>query len=513
MEERNAPVEFIPWQTEHPWAEFRPDTDTPGPPCEQLDVLTDGRGNEAAVIQIANLLPRNIDVRVWVDALVDAEGNAVSGEHLILREVTWVPSHSGDMGADAIPRLNEAGLLTLAASSSSRLWIDVETGDLPPGTYATTLRFRALTARGATWDVPLAWKVADVALPEAMPVHFCNWGYVWSNPQMRLMQDAAIHDMQTHHTSVFVLTGEKVPKVLYDSSGKLVGDVDWSGLDWMIDRMRPTDFFLIHSPGIAPKEGVPGPLSEPWTKALQLFLPELVKHLAERGFGYERWAFYPIDEPGLLGGKLVYLLEDYARTYKQIDPNVQVYTDPFKGMTVADMERSLDLLDIYQMNLTAVLTEPSRERPDFLADKGKLLWVYEAGGNVKSMVGIEYYWKLIWLAWEFNLTGVGYWSHSTRQPDLWQGPNPNNNDWEMVYAGADVPVPSVRWQAIRIGIEDYVRLWRLRACARSSDAEGSGRETLRRIDEIVAEAHDCRWDPTVVARYRRELIERAQYLQ
>jgi hypothetical protein len=255
--------------------------------------------------------------------------------------------------------------------------------------------------------------------------------------------------------------------------------------------------------------------SPKWTRALHSFIPLLVKRFAEHGLDYDRWAFYPVDEPGLFGGRLINILERRARSYKSADSKVQVYTDPVRGMRLGDIKRVLPLVDIFQPNFNGIVKKTTRERIDFLRGTGKTLWTYECAGGVKDMVGVSYYWEPVWTAWELGMTGVGFWSYCTRPYDLWQGPNPRENDWELVYQGESGPVPSVRWQAIRIAIEDFSRLHRLRELAgRAGDAglESEAVEVEDLIEDVVKRARKRSWDPELVSRLRKRLIEKTVIL-
>ncbi|OQB42119.1 MAG: Outer membrane protein assembly factor BamB [Candidatus Latescibacteria bacterium ADurb.Bin168] len=505
--ERDAPTEFLPWIVEDPWSAFAPELDVPAGDCApRITLTTDMRGHEVFVVQIANLLDVPLEIRASLDRIACPTGQRIDAvTHLTLRKVTWVPTSTSKMGPDALPDLGEAGLVGVSATSSARLWVDVDTGDLPAGEYSTALHLRALTPAGTTWEIPIHWTVSSFELPEQMPVRFCNWGYPHSSP-LRDIEEATIRDMQAHHTNVFVIT--RLPKVAYDNAGNLQGEVDWSEHDWILDRLRPTDMMLISPGGLHPASDAPSSHTPEWERAFSQYLPLWVTHLAEKGFGYESWAFYPVDEPGLLGGKLIDELEYQARLFKRIDPRVQVYTDPFKGMTVADLRRVIDVVDIFQLSFGSVLTEASRERYNYLKTTGKTLWTYEAYGGVKDMVGVKYYWEMIWTAWELGLTGVGYWSYCTRGVDLWQGPNPNNNDWEMVYGGARVPVPSVRVQAIRIGIEDYARMWAVQNAAETARIAGDVNRSeilTEALEEAVRAARNSKWNPVQLASLRRTL--------
>ena len=505
---------FLAWKPRHPWTPFDPQNDHPPDDLiREIRLLTEERSHDALVVQVANVLAETLSVRAWTDLLVSGEGQEHPAGYLLLRRVAWVPTASGSMGADALPELGNAGLVQIGPSSSERIWIDVMTGGLPAGEYRTTLHLRALVPEESIWHIPIKWTVVEPALPQEMPLKFCNWGYVHSSP-LKEIQEASVRDMQEHHTSVFVLTGEWTPRATYDRKGDLV-EIDWQRFDWLLERLRPQDMVLLIGGTPVAEKGGTDEDSPEWERAFRSFLPMLVDRLASHGLGYDRWAFYPVDEPGLFGGRLIDILERRARAYKAVDPSVQVYTDPVRGMRLEDLERVLPLVDIFQPNFNGIVKKPTRERIDFLKSTGKTLWTYECSGEVKDMVGVRYYWEPVWTAWELGMTGVGFWSYCTRAFDLWQGPNPRGNDWEMVYQGESGPVPSVRWQAIRIAIEDYARLHSLRELGRGAREMGLLSEAgmaEKAVEDAVRRARRGLWDPEVVARIRSGLIEKTAWL-
>ncbi len=510
----DGPVDFLPWQLEHPWMDFAPESDPPPSSLlTEVAIRTDGRGHDALAVQIANVHADPLDVRVWMDPLTDETGAAFDVvNHLELRQVTWIPTpggrgygsyRRGGMGADALPELGNAGIVRLGASSSERLWIDVLTRDLQAGTYATTLHMRALTQTGATWDVPVRWTVEPIALPEAMPLKFCNWARGYTR-HFAHAEDAALEDMQDHHTSVFY--GGPTIRVKYDGDGNLVQDTGWDEQDDFLAKLRPGSVLLYHGLPIGPVEGAPGEFSEAWKKAYAAFLPQWIEHLSQEGFGYESWAFYPVDEPGLRGGVLIERLERIARFVKGLDRNVQFYTDPYRGMTVADHKRMVDVLDIVQPAQYGVVQAENSDRIDYLKTTDQTHWIYDARARVKEAVAPTYYWEQIWTAWEIGFTGIGYWTYCTTRFDLWGA----EADYVLVYQGAQGPVPSRRWQAVRIGIEDYARMARLRdaiATARDRGQVDAADRAERRLGEMVAETKAARWEPGLVARIRDEIID------
>ena len=168
--------------------------------------------------------------------------------------------------------------------------------------------------------------------------------------------------------------------------------------------------------------------------------------------------------------------------------------------------RILDVLDIVQPALYGVVISDNPDRIEFMKSTDQTHWIYEANAGVKERADTRYYWEMIWTAWELGFTGVGYWTFCTTGFDLWSA----EADYVMVYQGADGPVPSVRWQAIRIGIEDYARMARLHDAIAHAEASGRGKAAANarsRIEGVVNEAKASLWDPAIVAGIRREVVD------
>jgi len=501
---RGRLVDFLPWETEHPWVPFDPETDIPADDLlSDLMIRTDGRAHDAVAVEFANVLMRPLDVRVWFDPVATESGeNLPAPSHFTLRQFTGVPTSSGIIGPDAIPELGNAGILRIGPSASARLWIDVETGDLPAGSYSTTLHVRALSLAETTWDVPVTWTVVGVTLPDMMPLHLCTWSSGMTTHFAHAM-DAALEDLQNHYNSVY--PGLPIPVWTYDADGKLVGRTSWDDLDWYLDRMRPQNILLIQRYPLASIDSPTVPYSDSWKKAFASLLPEFVEHLAQKGFAYDRWAFHPVDEPGLKAGVRIMELERFARFVKSVNPKVRIYTNPYRGMTVADLKRLVDVLDIVQPARKVVDSE-NPDRIDYIKTTDQIHWMFEGRARAKDFDDPTYYWQQIWTAWEIGFTGIGYWTYCTSSADLWSA----GSDFVMVYQGAEGPVPSVRWRALRIGIEDHARLVRLRNAIDAATEAGrtaAAAHGRQRLGEMVVEARAARWDPGVVARIREEVID------
>jgi len=517
-ERTGDPVDLLAWQIEHPWAPFDPASAAPPEALPgELRVTTEQRSHEATVVAIANVTGRPLDIRVTLDGWHGGE-DPPARDAVTLRRVVTVPTARQNMSPDALPALDEAGILAIPADESAQLWIDWASKDVAPGEHTAELSIRALTVAGQVWSMPLVWEVLPVALPEQMPLWFHVWAY--HNPLLG-DDDAIWQDLVDHHMNVFDLP---LPRAVYDSHGEL-GPIDWSATDRVIARAPEGSFYLWHGGEgfVAAGEGVPGVGSEPWRQAYERFAHLWLEHLAAQGIDSDRHANYIIDEPGIYGGKNVDYFDRIAPIWRSIDPQVRIYCNPGGGATREHVERivrNADVLgpnwgeyrgvpDVYHAEGETIpaATEPN-DYVGTICEDAWMVWTYRCDGGVKDLRRMTYYWEPIWQGPRFRLTGLGFWSYAGRQTDFWQGPNPNDTDYELVYTGASGPVPSRRWQGLRLGIEDDARL---RMVLNAADrARDRGNDELadrlaRRREQLIERVLESGVDEGVVAEVRAEL--------
>ncbi|GIS63017.1 MAG: hypothetical protein CM1200mP2_52420 [Planctomycetaceae bacterium] len=104
----------------------------------------------AAVVNVTNWLKTPLLFRVSRD---DGERGADALPALPLEAVTLryavpLPAPRKEALADALPRLDGAGLMHLPAGQTRQLWVAVNTAGLSPGRYSTRLKIQPLTAPG-----------------------------------------------------------------------------------------------------------------------------------------------------------------------------------------------------------------------------------------------------------------------------------------------------------------------------------------------------------------------------
>jgi hypothetical protein len=429
-----------------------------------MQIVAFGGETESVALNVFNLDSPLLSVRVEIDPLVDAAGAKRPARGTItLRETTSVPTQTQDLAADALPQLNQANVLLLPGWEARQLWLQVNTQDLPAGTWQTHVRLRTLEPASREFSAALTIRVSPVQLPEEQPLRQCNWGYVHSS-RLKDQPEAALRDMVEHGTNVFVTSF--VPHAKYSDQGDLVGAIDYATHDQFVRRHAPHGIILFQHTGFLTGPG--GQESDAYARAHSTLMQDWVRHLREMGVGYDGFALYPVDEPGLRDGLVErYLL--YAKLARRADPKIQMYTDPVSRITMEELREMLPYVDIWCPNRSAFLLDVGQDKMDLMKSSGKTIWNYECLGNAKHRSPLGYYRAQAWLAWHHGLTGIGFWSYCTSSADPWYVPG-DTQDYLMIYQGEGV-VPSKRWEAVRDGVEDYCMLWALRRAARNGSAE------------------------------------------
>ena len=346
--------------------------------------------------------------------------------------------------------------MVLPAWSVRQLWLNIDAAKLSPGDWTTRIRFRTLEVEPKEAFAELNVKVWPIHLSQKQPLRLCQWGYVHSSI-LKDMPDAALNDQVRHGTNVFVATNAFAPPATFDESGELVGDIDFTAHDEYVRRHSPYGIILFFNYQQALK-GPAEQLSPTWIKAYKQWIGAWVKHLQKMGLGYDDFAFYPVDEPGLHKGQVDRVVA-LAAPIRQVDADVKIYTDPVARTSMADLIKMAPYIDIWCPNRNGYLLHQGGDKLDFIKSTGATVWTYECEGDAKHQSPLGYYRAQSWLVWRHGLSGIGFWSYCTSRHDPWTEPR-GGQDYLLIYQGDGV-VTSKRWEAVRDGIEDYDLLMQL----------------------------------------------------
>ncbi len=89
------------------------------------------------------------------------------------------------------------------------------------------------------------------------------------------------------------------------------------------------------------------------------------------------------------------------------------------------------------------------------------IWIYSGSGPARALSPYSFYRLMSWQAFQSDYKGIGFWNYADEGPDkqlnLISDPliNPVNS-YSVIYDGLGKEIVSTRrWEAFRLGIEDY----------------------------------------------------------
>lgn len=405
---------------------------------------------DQGAFMIASTCSEPIRARVLLPCPKRAEGTEFAGS-ITLRQVIPVGSFNGEQVGDPLPALGNAGLVTIPVNRAVKIWISVDAHGAKPGSYQGRVRVVPLQASVETIEIPFVLEVLDLHLPREMPLTLCTWDYV-PNHWFPTRSKEVLDDMSRHGVNVFPRT--TIPAARVTADGKL--NIDWTTLDAELDRLkgRGKILFQLNHP---PIESATKPSNDQKRLRELEYIRAFRDHLAQHGRNYSDYAFYLLDEPGLDYGPNIAILLDIGHLIRDADPKLLTYTDPVPGLSWQDFERIEPLVDVWAPNMRLVSGLLSGDPRIERIRKAKTVWSYECVAQVKSLSPLRYNRANAWRAKYFGLSGIGFWTHSTTDVDQWFTGTSVNSEYALVYPG-ELPVPSVRWEAVRDGLEDVAAI-------------------------------------------------------
>ena len=206
----------------------------------EIEGLYVGEADQAA-FAVTSTFGKPVRVLVSAPAPKSADENAFGGA-ITLRQVVVTGTVNGEKVADALPALGDAGLITIPAHQSVKVWVAVDARGAAPGTYTGSLVVHPLYRETADLDVPLSIEVLDLALPDELPQTVCTWDYLpngWFSNRVPEILD----DMGRHGINVWPRSG--MPRARVDAAGQMT--FDWTPLDTQLDLLDGRGYLLIHT--------------------------------------------------------------------------------------------------------------------------------------------------------------------------------------------------------------------------------------------------------------------------
>ncbi|MEI6679624.1 MAG: ChbG/HpnK family deacetylase [Mariniphaga sp.] len=380
-------------------------------------------------------------------------GNQNSGINVALLHAVSTPTSLGEESWDALPQMDESGVISIPALSSREVWVDIEVGNVKPGRHSLEVTLQALNGAGVL-DAPtnphavlppetkvqITLDVLQFKMASYSEFRLCTWSPS-SGPE--------VPGLLAHGNNVFLLPN---PVFNYNAKNELTG-FDYTETDKVLTQFKDKDvFFLVNGLAGIKEEFA----SDSYKKQFGIYLKDLVSHLAGYQTGTDRFALYPIDEPGGSGWNAVNKLVKYGEIANNINPDVLMYQDG--GGELPMFQAMSKYLDIWCPTIDGIADKTPEM--DIMRTKGKFLWSYNcgygssrpAGPNIKNINLIYEFRTAALLAMRNGATGIGYWCYNLASENAW---GRIKLEYNLVYPGVTKSITSRRWEAVREGIEDY----------------------------------------------------------
>lgn len=478
-----AAREAMIWQVT-PWR-LPTHTDLPSIGTSETEELTVRllRGEyETLAIAIANLGEHSISYHVTCTDLLRWHGNEElpSKGRIALREAIPLRTRSGGMVRDALPSLQtQANRMVIAGGENAVLWVTIHAEDLAPGSYVAGIDLLPLTGKERR-ALRLKIEVLPFDMPQTGAPYICTWAYL-DHAETRGWLAKASRDLVDHYINVQVIHHKYIPWPTVDQAGNIIEPMDFGAFDERIKALPAGATYLLNL-ALHWFENLKTDL-KPWTpehkNAMRQWALQIRDQFRELGVPDDRWVWYPKDEPST--DKYAKLVRNFADTIHEADPKMAVYANPFSRTTAEQIRMMGEAIDVWCPNLSGLKPEDLA----YMKQHGKRVWSYLVLSRLSNPYGA--YRLPLWRAYDMGLTGFGHWAYDSVDGGVWDDSDGRVSDYATCYEGPDGPIPSVRLEALREGIEDYKCLSMLRQAA--GEARRGGRPALAdRAEQALGKA-------------------------
>lgn len=370
----------------------------------------------------------------------------------LLRSID-TPTSMGDESWDALPEIDDSGIITIPSLLAREIWIDIEIDEKTSGKQVIEIILQAINGAGVL-DAPT--NPHDVAAPETnVKITLDVFPFrIASSSSFRLCtwspsKGSEIEGLLAHGNNVFLLPQ---PLLKFDDKNELAG-FDFTEFDQITDQFKGKEVFFLLSglPGIKAEFA-----SEAYKKQLVIYFKDLVSHLSNNGIGTDNFALYPFDEPGGNGWKVVNMLVEFGEMVHAVNPDVMLYQDG--GGELPMFEAMGKYLDVWCPPIDWIADKTPEM--NIMRSTGKLLWSYNCsygssrpvGPNIKNINIIYEYRSAALLALRNGVSGIGFWCYNSVNDNMWSR---IKLEYNLIYPGTTKSITSRRWEAVREGIEDY----------------------------------------------------------
>lgn len=477
---REAKFSFAPVPVISDWSVPYLPSEVFDPPSE---ICITGAVNEirALPLAIANFSKRTEDYRVVIET---AESEHIGSwglagfpqEQIVARKGVRfkdVDTEDPSIRFDPLVRLDEAGTVTVPSREAGLVWYDFDCTGVRPGTYKGRLRiipmcepgvFKKVGYVGKMLTVPVSLTVADAEIPvrPGRPSGFFMG--VESQAALDMAFQIGTEHFQVHTWSIqyerdkdgnFDLNRPK--KRCIEESEKIKNHIAWAAKH----GFKPK-FHVVYSAMNACKEMYCGKSREKFLRMWPQYVAGVKRLLNDAGVPDSDYFIEVVDEPKIK--QLPEVLEAH-KIAKAANPTVRLAV-LFAAWrpTIAQMQEFVPCTDVWIFWRNGYWsTKEGRDFVERLRTEGREVYHYMCETSIRVPL-LQYYRHHSWFSERYGLSG----SYMYQLTDQISGSGFGCKDFKSIpfgglfYRSFGVPVPSLRFMALREGVTDCKVLAALR---------------------------------------------------
>ena len=450
-----------------PWEKVSPSIPIKAISNEGISLIPPLNGYDHAAFLITNLsaMPRQYSIS-QTDKSTDMPD-------VFLYQIPFIKSASMEYVADPLVPLN--GKISLCPGESRMFYLSAFGEKL--GSWRSSVK---IVCEGSVDTLPIVIHVPSLGLPKNFALNSVSWNYLDFN-LTRDRKAEVMKDLFAHHSKVVVLYPAQL--ALAESAGNL----DFLKMNRAFELQKKADTVLLfmnyRDERLRTAGGKYVFLSDRWKEWFRKWYGRVIKTASNAGIQHEKIYLYPYDE---MGGEEIDQFIAFATWAREVIPGIRFYATLGKK----NSEKALQYLDIAQVaNNDDILKNFSL--------KGAKLWLYSADGPSKALSPYSYYRLMAWKAFLKGYKGIGFWAYADTgwgdaPSSAWDDFDGKYPDFAVIYEGdGNTIISSRRWEAWRMGIEDY-ELLTMYAKHKSDKAAKALAKTVYEHPEDTTKADEVR---------------------
>lgn len=355
-----------------------------------------------------------------------------SSHSFSLFEVPFVFSSGGRKIVD--PLVPIGSKINIARGVTKLLFFKVESKK--SGTYTNTI---SIAGKDREVSIVVNSEVRTLQSLKKSDELAANVWFYFSTPFAQKNKVEIAKDLHEHHINTIVIHPNAIPSL---------DETDFSEMENYLSGIGKFDKILLFAnyEKERNKNGYKGGkfLSKEWKQYFTRWYGNLLKTLTKEGYSYDQVFLYPYDEV-----KETNEINDFINLIDWAKKNVrgiQFYATLQNPKAIKSLA---PLVDVVQAHPTKELWQ---DLPSTNAD----IWGYVNGSPARELSPYSFYRLKSWRAFIDGLLGIGFWNYNTSGENSINKPLMNpNRDFSVVYTNNNTIYSSRRWEAFRLGLEDY----------------------------------------------------------